>query len=205
VTSLTAYVLSLMLSAFPPGKHPEVETRAAGVARYEVDARALGDAALARGSEWPDGPVDLARAMTSASGWSMGFRRDVQVGEKRGPAKEACLADLQPVILRRFATFETAGRSDDELAMLVTGLDYDSVRRCFDTGVAVLVHARKTAAWKCKLNPVKGAFAIYANGNYCHSPGRGWIEEKRFATLLKFRARGTVWPEWYQRDEESNS
>jgi hypothetical protein len=206
VTSLTAYVLSLILSAFPPGKHPEVETREVGAARLEVVARAEADAARAFGAGWPEGAVDLARAGTSAFGWSMGFRRDVQTGAKRGPAGEACFTDLHPATLRRFANFETAGRTDAELAMLVVGLDYDSLRRCFDAGFSALVHVRAVSARRCKSNVLLGTFALYANGNYCHTPGRGWIERKRLDTLLRFRARGgTFFPDWYQAEEEPAS
>lgn len=206
MTVLAHYVLSLILAAFPPGKYPEVETRDVGVARLEVVARAQADSAQAFGDRWPEGAADLARADTAAFGWSMGYRRDVQTGEKRGPAGEACFSDMQAPTLRRFAQFETAGLTDAQLHAMVVGLDYASLRRCFDAGNAALVHVRAVAARQCKANVLLGTFALYANGNWCHSPGKGWIERKRLETFMRLRGRREIqWPEWYTLPSEASS
>lgn len=198
MSPLALYEFSLLIAIAQPGKDPAVETRQAAVARLAVVARAQTDSAEAFGDRWPGGARDLVRASTAKFYWSMGYRRDVQVGDKLGPAKEACLADLLPATLRQFARFETAGRSDDELRMLVTGLDYDSLRRCFDAGHAALVNARAHAARNCKSWPVEMAtFAVYASGRYCVSPGRHWVEVKPYQTLLKLRGRTTThFPDW---------
>jgi len=216
VSALGKYVLSLILAAFPPGKHPEVETRDAGAARLEVVALAEADSAELFSDRWPEGATDLARAGTSAFGWSMGFRRDVQVGTKRGPAGEACFADMQPLTLRTFAQFETAGLTNEQMAALVVGLDYASLRRCFDAGFAGLVHARVVAERRCKSDVVRGTFALYASGRWCQTPAfssqgsrvfpAGWIEGARVQTLQKFRARKeTVFPSWYVVPAEASS
>lgn len=214
-TTLAAYVLSLIFSSVQPGKDASVETRDQAVARLEVDAEAIADTAKAFGARWPEGPVDFARALTAASLRSMGFRRDVQLGQKRGPAGEMCLMDLQPRTLRYFAPWETAGRTDDELVALTTGLDYASQRRCFDAGAAGLVNARRVAEHRCKGRVLLGTFALYASGRYCVTPAfssqgsrvfpSGWIESTRLDTLRKFRARREIiWPAWYQPEESAD-
>ena len=199
MSALSAYVLSLLLWKFPPGKQPEIETREQGAARYEVVAAAIADSASARAGEWPGGARDLARTEASAFGWSMGFRLDVQTGAKRGPAGESCFSDMQFPTLRRFATFPTEHLSNEELAAMVVGLDYDSLRRCLDAGTAALVHVRRVAARRCRNWPTDLAtFALYANGNYCSSGRRDWIERKRYQTLLSMRAQAeTLFPAWY--------
>jgi hypothetical protein len=200
MTSLALYVLSLILVAFPPGKHPEVETREQGVARLEVVARALADSVQQASAGWPGGDKDLARAEVSAFGWSMGFRLDIQLGLKRGPGREACFSDLQPAELRRFARFPTAGLSNAELAEQVIGLDYQSLRRCFDAGTAAFIHVHDVALKRCRTHgPImRSTFALYANGNYCSSGARSWIERVRLATYQKFQAREIAsFPNWY--------
>jgi hypothetical protein len=200
MSPLAQFVLSLILLAFPPGKHPEVETREAGAARLEVVARALADSAHQAGAAWPGGEKDLARAEVAAFGWSMGFRLDVQLGLKRGPGHEACFSDLQPAELRRFATFPTAGLSNAQLAEQVVGLDYQSLRRCFDAGTAAFLHVHDVALKQCRRHGpiVRSTFALYANGNWCSSGGRDWIERYRFATYQKFQAREVAaFPAWY--------
>jgi hypothetical protein len=196
-SALALYVFSLILWKFPPGKHPQIETREAGAVRYAVISRALADSAIQFDDKWPEGSTDLTLAGISAFGWSMGFRKDVQTGEKRGPKGEACFSDMQAPTLRMFAQFETAGLSDKELFSKVIGLDYQSLRRCFDAGFAGLTHARKVARWKCKDAPLRGTFALYANGNFCHTPGRTWIERVRLNTYLSLQGRITAhFPAW---------
>jgi hypothetical protein len=207
--NLASYVLSLILATFPPGKHPELETREAGANRLATWAAAHADSAHEFGSRWPEGEKDLARAGVAFWGVSMGFRRDVQTGELHGPANASCFADMLPSTIRQFAQFETAGLSDAELMARVVGLDYASARRCADAGFAALVHAREYAEKRCRTgNPTLAAFAIYASGS-CSSKGtimlrgksrpRTWMEQSRFDLLLRLRARKSVaLPGWYR-------
>lgn len=205
MSPLAAYCLSLILAVFPPGKVPSIETREAGVERLRLVARAQADSAEEFGGRWPEGARDLVRASVAKFGWSMGYQLRVQTGALRGPGGEVCFADLQLPTLRQFATFETAGKSNDELARLVTGLDYASLRRCMDTGHNALVHVRRVAARRCKgYQPELAAFAFYANGRSCYSAGRQWVERNPYWSLLRFRGRTeTVFPAWYSvRDDE---
>lgn len=206
---LALYVLSLILWQFPPGRQPDVESREWGAARLEVVARALADSAIDHGDAWEEGERDFARVMVATAGLSMGFTLAVQVGDRRGPGGAVCLADLQPSTLRRFAAFETAGRTDDELAWMVTGRDYDSLRRCFDTGFAVLASARKYADRHCQSYPTELAtFAVFVSGVGCASKGtikirgeekpRSELELMRVRTLEELRQRkATRFPRWY--------
>jgi hypothetical protein len=186
------------------------ETRAGGARRLEVVARALADVAASRGKDWPTGQDDLARALVSAFGWSTAFREDIQVGRTRGPGGEVCLADLQIKTIRQFvADAELLKLKDNELAFRFVGRDYDSLKLCFNTGATAFLNARSKAAWMCKkaldqpgnrYRPwEKNAFAMYGTGATCFTPPPlSWAEGKRYATLLKFRARKeTKFPAWY--------
>jgi hypothetical protein len=207
--TLAAYVLSLILANFPPGVRPAIETREAGAERLATWSRAHADSAHEFGARWPEGEQDLARAGVAFWGVSMGFRREVQTGELRGPANASCFADMLPSTIRHFAQFETAGLSDAELMARVVGLDYFAARRCADAGFAALVHAREYAEKRCRTgNPTLAAFAIYASGT-CSSKGsitvrgkqrpRTWMEQTRFDLLVKLRARKSVaLPAWYR-------
>lgn len=209
MSSLANYVLALILAHFPPGAHPELETREAGAERLTTWSRAHADAAHEFGARWPEGEKDLARAGVAFWGISMGFRRDIQTGEKHGPAHATCFADMLPSTLRTFAQFETAGLSDADLTARVVGLDYFSARRCADAGFAALVNAREYAEKRCHTgNPTLAAFAIYASGS-CSSKGtitvrsvvrpRTWMEQSRFDLLVKLRAqKTTALPAWYR-------
>lgn len=215
MTQFALYILSLILVAFPPGKHPELETREAGSHRLATWSDAHADSAHEFGDRWPEGERDLARAGVAFWGVSMGFARDIQSGEKRGPANATCFADILPSTLRTFAQFETAGLSDAELTARVVGLDYGSARRCADAGFAALVHAREYAEKWCPGDATLAAFAIYASGS-CTSRGfitvrgrqrpRTWVEESRYALLVKLRRRtATVFPGWYREEEGPES
>lgn len=208
MSPLAKYVLSLILSAFPQGRLPAVETRDVAAVRL--------DAAEQFGHRWPEGPRDLAIAGVAFWGVSMGFRREVQTGALRGPANATCFADLLPATLRTFAQFETAGLSDAELTVRVVGLDYEAARRCADAGFAAMVNAREYAEKHCRTgNPTLAAFAIYASGT-CSSKGfitvrgierpRTWMEQSRFDLLVRLRThKHTIFPSWYREEVEASS
>lgn len=179
-----------------------VESREAGARRLEVVAKALADAALYAGAGWRDGPVDLARAMLAASGWSTGLREDIQVGRMRGRAGEVCLMDIQPAVLRAAVPWDLSQLKDDEeLVQKVVGLEYPELRRCFDAGAVLLLRARRWSQEHCKSWPEDYAFfSAYGMGPSCHTLGRlGDYARLRARTYQKFRAtRMTVFPDWYQ-------
>jgi hypothetical protein len=176
-----------------------VESRDAGARRLEVVAKALADAALYAGAGWRDGPVDLARAMLAASGWSTGLREDIQVGRTRGRAGEVCLMDIQPTVLRSAVPWDLSQLEEEALVQKVVGLEYPELRRCFDAGAVLLLRARRWSREHCESWPEDYAF-FSAYGPSCHTLGRlGDYARLRARTYQKFRAtRMTVFPEWYR-------
>lgn len=204
------------------GMWVRTESRDAGTERLKVVAQALADAAEAEAEGWaePGGAHDLARAMLSAFGWSTGLREDIQTGRVRGPGGEACLSDMRIKTLRLFADPELRNLPEPELVDAVTGLDYTSQRHCMNAGARAMVESRKVAGWKCTRERKAGRptlvsmFAIYGTGTYCQTAeavGAKFItlekhralivglEQRKYATLLSYRARGTkpIYPAWY--------
>lgn len=158
------------------------ETADGAKARFRPVSEAMADAVEAGRSRWPGTATSLAAAVYSASYWSTGFREDIQVGAKRGPAGEVCLMDLQPGTL----AWATPGVTIDQ----VVGRDYESLRRCFDAGVRVLVSSRLWADKAC--SPIKGSstpynwFAKYGTGSQCHTYGLlGDYARKRERTFAR--------------------
>lgn len=179
------------------------ETRDAGVKRYELVSQALADAAEHMGAGWPEGSIDLARAMISTGGLSMGFKERIQIGAKRGPAGELCFMDLMPSTLVKVLPYEHHRARGEELAALVTGTDYTPIRRCFDAGALLLVRTRRLAERQCKGHPVEySTFALYATGGSCVTLGTkerpDHLATPRFEMIRRFRARKhTIFPDWY--------
>lgn len=198
MNSLTLYVLSLLLFAFPPGKGP-LETRDEGSARYEQVARALSDAVAHQGAAWDRGPADLARAMISAGGTGMGFRLDVQTGELRGPYGEVCHMDLLPSTLRTLVSFEYRDLPDAELTALVVGHGYAPLRRCFDAGALLMVRLNRQAR-QCKEATDYATFALFARGKCSTKTDDGdELAAPRVELYWLLRARKhTVFPDWYK-------
>jgi len=184
------------------------ESREAGARRLEVVADALADAALYAGASWREGPVDLARAMLAASGWSTGLREDIQTGRKRGRAGEVCLMDILPESLRSAVPWDLAGLEKEALVQKVVGLEYPELRRCFDAGAVLLVRAHRWAEEHCKKWPVDYAtYSAYATGSRCETIGLyGDYAELRAHSYRKFRAtHATVFPEWFHPSRKSGS
>ncbi len=211
MTSLGLYTLSLIMFQFPG--HASSEPREERAERLTVVAQALADSAEHFGAGWGPGPTDLARAMVAAGGWGMGFKREVQTGEVRGPAGEVCLMDLLPSTLRTASPYDRQRLTDEELAAGVLGLGYDPQRRCFDAGALILVRARRMAERRCKGSVIDySTFALFATGSSCttagmKNPGTGkaedWLAGPRFTSLRRFRARkATVFPEWFVPPKE---
>lgn len=165
---------------FLGGAWRRVERVDAARARFAGIAEALVDEAAdimfkTKGRGWPGTTTDFAVAMLAASYWSTGFREDIESGRTRGPAREACLADLQPMVAWSFAPFPHANLSAEQVAEQLVGTDYDSLRRCYGTGLRALASMRRWADIHCKNqpSPMYAGFAAYATGNSCETPRTG--------------------------------
>lgn len=182
------------------GAWVRAESREAGARRLEVVSEALADAALYAGASWREGPVDLARAMLAASGWSTGLREDIETGRKRGRAGEVCLMDILPDSLRKAVPWDLAGLEKEALVQKVVGVEYPELRRCFDAGAVLLVRAHHWAENHCRKWPSDYAtFSAYATGSRCETIGLyGDYAELRANTYRKFKAtQATVFPSWF--------
>lgn len=189
------------------GAWARVESREAGARRLEVVSEALADAALYAGASWKGGPVDLARAMLAASGWSTGLREDIQTGRKRGRAGEVCLMDIKPDILRTAVPWDLARLDKEALVQKVVGLEYPELRRCFDAGAVLLVRAHRWAEEHCKQWPGDYAtYSAYATGSRCDTVGLyGDYAAPRARSYRKFQAtRATVFPSWFHPSRKPN-
>lgn len=160
------------------GSWRQVERTETARERFRVIAEAIADESEAvmlksKGKAWPGGASDFAVAMLAASYWSTGFREDIETGRKRGPAKEACLADLQPMVAWSFAPFPHANLSAEQVALKLVGNDYDSLRRCYGTGLRALSSMRRWADVHCKYQASASyaGFAAYATGSRCYTTG----------------------------------
>jgi hypothetical protein len=207
MTSLGLYILSLLLFAFPPGGAGE--TREEGARRYEVIAQALADASLHQGAAWDRGPADLGRAIVAAGGYGMGFGVGVQTGAVRGKAGEVCHVDILPSTLRTVVPWDLSRLPEAELVSKVVGLDYGSMRRCFDAGALLMVRIDREAKRRCKSEPLDLAvFALFAR-NTCSTRDAGGedsIARPRFQLYLRLRARKhTIFPDWYEAPEVRRS
>lgn len=177
-----------------------VETRETGAGRLEIVAEALADSAQFHGAAWPEGPVDLARAMLSAFGWSTGLREDIQTGRKRGPAGEVCLADMKVATLRTAVPWDLAKLPEPELVARVVGLEYGQLRTCFDAGAVMLTRARRWADRKCAgYAKTYAVFAAYGTGSSCNTYNLfGDYARLRQSTFERFRrTKVTAFPDWY--------
>lgn len=163
---------------FVAGAWRQVERKATARARFSVIAKALADETedtmlKSKGRAWPGNAEDFAVAMLAASYWSTGLREDIESGRKRGPANEACLADLQPMVAWKFAAFPHANMSAEQVALSMVGTDYGSLRRCFGAGLRALASMRRWADIHCRatVSASYSGFAAYGTGNSCSTVG----------------------------------
>jgi hypothetical protein len=182
---------------FLAGAWRQVERPDTARQRFSVIAQALADEAQdvmekSKGKAWPGSASDFAVAMLAASYWSTGFREDIETGRKRGPAKEACLADLQPLVAWKFAPFPHANLTPEQVALRIVGTDYDSLRRCYGAGLRTLSAMRRWADVHCR-NQVSASyagFAAYATGSKCQTTGpRGDYAMLREKLYRKYRSQ----------------
>lgn len=182
---------------FLAGAWRQVERKDTAHERFSVIAQALADETedvmlKSKGKAWPGTASDFAVAMLAASYWSTGFREDIETGRKRGPAKEACLADLQPLVAWKFAPFQHANLTPEQVAQQIVGSDYDSLRRCYGTGLRALSAMRRWADVHCR-GQVSGSyagFAAYATGSSCQTTGmRGDYAMLREKLYRKYRSQ----------------
>jgi hypothetical protein len=179
------------------GAWRRVERVEAARARFAVIAAAIADEsedvfAKSKGKAWPGGSAaDFAVAMLAASYWSTGLREDIESGRKRGPAQEACLADLQPMVAWSFAPFPHANLSAEQVAQKLLGTDYESLRRCYGTGLRALSSMRRWADAHCRyqITPSYAGFSAYATGSKCQTTGGkyGDVAMLREKLYQKFR------------------
>lgn len=179
------------------GAWRQVERAETARARFEIIARALADESAAvlqasKGKAWPGSAADFAVAMLAASYWSTGLREDIESGRTRGPAHEACLADLQPMVAWQFATFPHANLSAEQVSLQLVGTDYESLRRCYGAGLRALSAMRRWADAHCVNGGSYAGFAAYATGNSCVTPRsskHGDVAGVRERLYQKFRTQ----------------
>lgn len=137
-----------------------------------------------------------------------GFREDVQVGRGsakkpstdggrgRGPGGEGCLVQAHPRSAWRFADTdpelrERAEAGDREareaIVASLLGTDEEALKRCWRTGLRMLVHARAYCAWASPTTEWDFAmFSLYGTGTSCTSPndGKTMLRTRLFRSLL---------------------
>lgn len=178
-----------------------VETREQTAERLRPAAVELAAAAHDLLPSWkgPDGERGFATAMTTAAGWSTGFREDIQMGRARGPDGEVCFADMTLPTLRQFSAPELQALPDGELALKVVGRGPAELRLCFDALARGFANAY-AKTWVCRWpneQRITRAFGVYAAGDRC-PPMSGWMERKRTGTYQKYIARDEpLFPVWY--------
>jgi hypothetical protein len=120
--------------------------------------------------------------VTRASGLAIaesGLREDVEVGRPsgRGHAGEACLMQILPIMVRKFAP------DGDGSPSSLLGSDQEHLVRCFRTGMRMIMQARAHCDWEwsmVKINKSQaqhdsyfGMFSMYGSGNSCYSNNAG--------------------------------
>lgn len=151
-------------------------------------------------------PMRLAVAGLAVAQMESGFREDVHNGRGhakrpsadggrgRGPANEACLAQIHPAIAWRFADAAPelrakAERGDsaarEEIARSLLGADYEATRRCWRAGLRMLVHAYAYCEWRRIREPSQVApekawamYSLYGTGTSCIAFNKGKTERR---------------------------
>lgn len=137
-----------------------------------------------------------------------GFREDVQVGRGsarkpskdggrgRGPGGEGCLVQAHPLSAWRWADSdpelkERAAKGDrqarEAIIESLLGTDEEALKRCWRTGLRMLVHARAYCAWASpKTDWDFAMFALYGTGTSCTSvnDGKTTVRTRLFRKLL---------------------
>jgi hypothetical protein len=191
----------------PVGAWVTIETNVERAERLRPAAEVLAEVAEREARAWPGGDVhEFAIALTTAAGWSTGFREDIETGRARGPDGEVCLADATLETARRWSDLDLAARP--HLPSLLVGDDREALRRCFTILARGFAHSRVAAGWLCRAYPsrthpqpiIESAFAVYGTGGRCFTGGRlWWAERRRFATFQKWEPRtAPAWPAWLE-------
>jgi hypothetical protein len=196
------------------------ETKEAAARRLAVAAQAIATVAVyltrctvegvpvetCKPVTWPEGPVDLAKAMLTMSIWESGLREDIMAGippKGRGPDGEACVMQVMPSVLRKFAVWmpeaDRAKATDEELAAQVLGTDDASLRRCYEAGGRVMARMRSVAQHSCKQRWTYSMWARYGTIGRCDTVGLyDDFAAKREKTFESFRrVKQPIWPEWF--------
>ncbi len=137
-----------------------------------------------------------------------GYREDVQVGRGsarkpssdggrgRGPGGEGCLIQAHPHSAWRFsdATPELKKKAEkgdrearETIVEALLGSDQESLKRCWRTGLRMLIHSRAYCAWASPETDWDFAtYAMYGTGNSCTSPNNGktQMRTRLFRTIL---------------------
>jgi hypothetical protein len=148
----------------------------------------------------------LAMLMAAVATYESGWREDVFTGRGsarkpsndggrgRGGGGESCAAQIHPSSAWRFADADEklraraeAGDSDarEAVAQTLLGADEESLRRCWRTGLRMLIHARRVCSWKAPKTAYDFAtVSLFGTGNSCVSPNNG----KTMLRVRLFRA-----------------
>ncbi len=124
-----------------------------------------------------------------------GFREDVQMGRGwakkasgdggrgRGPGMEACVMQPHPTIAWKFADVEPELRkrakngdkeAREEVMQTLLGSDEESLRRCWRTGLRMLIHAHAYCAWAAPKQQWDSAtVSLFGTGTSCTSDNGG--------------------------------
>jgi hypothetical protein len=137
-----------------------------------------------------------------------GYREDVQVGRGsarkpsedggrgRGPGGEGCLIQAHPLSAWRFSDADAELREKAEkgdraarVAIVETllGSDPDALKRCWRTGLRMLIHSRAHCAWAAPDTDWDFAtYSMYGTGTSCTSPndGKTTMRTRLFRSLL---------------------
>lgn len=199
-------------SEAPRGAWVVIEPDDARAERLRPAADELAATAERELALWSGGDVhEFAIALTTAAGWSTGFREDIEDGRARGPDGEVCLADATLETVRKYSDADVAALPKGELAQAVVGRSPLALRRCFTVLARAFAHSHAQAHWRCPVRRthqslMRSTFALYGTGNFCSTPA-GWVaryhfnpERMRERTFNKWLPRAEpVWPAWFQR------
>lgn len=152
-----------------------VESRAEGMDRWAVIARAIARVSEEPPSNWRRAwpRLGLARALVTIARHESAFWRPVHDGRLRGTAGEVCLVQVHPVAAKTLGV---------ELESLV-GLDAAATERCLRAGAELLARARRY----CELWPdpwFMPAITLYATGDDCNPERFAALVDPRWKTWL---------------------
>jgi hypothetical protein len=179
-----------------------------------ADDSALADCVPAKGAIDPQSKrarwdvTTLSVAGAAIAMLESGYREDVQVGRGsarkpstdggrgRGPGGEGCLIQAHPHSAWRFSDApaelkKKAEKGDRTARNLIVesllGSDQESLKRCWRTGLRMLIHARAYCAWAAPETDWDFAtYSMYGTGTSCTSPndGKTAMRTRLFRTIL---------------------